>query len=88
MKTQINNAEDAEMPLNIVKNCEELLKRQIKELPEIGSEFQVLYSEKDPLGEKDEVDDESYFIYFVVAEISPKGERNLDRTTIGFDLVF
>lgn len=88
MKIRINNSDAAEMPVDVVKNCEQLLARQMKTIPKIGAPYEVLYSEKDPLGKSDEIDDEAFFIYFTVTEILPQGETDVEKLTIGFDLIF
>ncbi|MBW1872694.1 MAG: hypothetical protein JRJ19_11555, partial [Deltaproteobacteria bacterium] len=60
MKIIVTGAEDAGMPEEMIKNSEKLLEWRIKELPKIGDEVDVLYSEKDPLMESNELDDEAY----------------------------
>jgi hypothetical protein len=88
MKIIINNAEEAEMPAEMIKNCEKLLEWRIEEMPEVGEELEVLYSEKDPLMESEEIDETAYHIYFTVTEIEPADETHPENATFYFDLVF
>jgi hypothetical protein len=88
MKVIVDGADDAGMPDDMIKNCEKLVEWRIKELPKVGDDVDILYSEKDPLMENDEVDDEAYAIYFSVAAIEPPGEKDLDKLTITVVLNF
>jgi hypothetical protein len=88
MKIIINGADDAGMPEEMIKNCEKLVEWRIEELPKVGDDVDILYSEKDPLQESDELDDEAYAIYFSVSKIEPVGEKDLEKVTITLDLNF
>jgi len=88
MKVIVDGADDAGMPEEMIKNCEKLVERQIEELPKLGDDIDILYSEKDPLQESDEVDDQAYATYFSVAAIEPPGENDLDKVTITVVLNF
>ena len=72
----------------MIRNCEKLLVRRIKDIPKEGDEIDILYSEKDPLQENDsgEADDEAYTIYFTVVEIEPSNEKDIEKLTITMEL--
>jgi hypothetical protein len=73
MKIELTNAAEAGMPETMIGHCRELVARRLRQLfpglPEPGADFEILYSEKDPLMEKAEPDDEAYFLYFSVASV-------------------
>jgi len=73
MEIILTNADEAGMPADMQDHCRELINRRIlKEfggLPTAGAEVTILYSEKDPLGQSKEVDDNAYFIYFTVESV-------------------
>ena len=76
MTITLTNVEEAGMPETMAQHCQTLLERRIKkefpgQLPEPGAEVTILYSEKDPLGESSEPDDNAYFIYFTVENVEP-----------------
>lgn len=71
MNITLLNTEDAGMPETTAGHCRILLERRIRKLypealPEPGEEIAILYSEADPLWEREEVDDNAYDIYFTV----------------------
>lgn len=90
MKVIITNAEEAEMPSDIKANCEQLLARRIANvydfLPEAGDEIEILYSEKDPLGDTE--DEEAYFIYFDIVTVKIPDDKNRDKATIMVEVMF
>jgi len=90
MKIIITGAEEAGMEIEMIRNCEKLLELRINELPEIGDEYDILYSEKDPLMEadSDEVDDEAYTINFSVTNVEPTDGQDVANDTITMDLLF
>lgn len=93
MKIVITNFEEAGMPQSVADHCQILLERRIQKefpdgLPEEGSEVTILYSEKDPLGESQEPDDQAYFIYFVVDRILTPEENNSEFATVELSLIF
>lgn len=55
------------MPEEMAANCRILLERRIEKtvngLPEPGAEVTILYSDKDPLMQSEEVDDQSGLFY-------------------------
>ena len=74
MQILITNAAEAEMPEEMQENCQTLLLRRINHLfpdsfPKEGESLTILYSEKDPLLQSEEVDDTAYFIYFDVEKV-------------------
>ena len=79
MKITLTNALEAGMPEEMIENCRQLIERRIQdtmqELPAQGTDVTILYSDKDPLGKTDQVDDTAYFIYFTV-EKAEKGRGN------------
>lgn len=93
MNIQINNAEEAEMPETMVKNCQVLLERRIKKefpdaLPEPETEITILYSDEDPAGEAHEGDDTAYFLYFTVEKVDSEAEGDPDKASIELALMF
>lgn len=88
MKIVITNAAEADMPAEMVRHCEQLLLRRIVDLPAIGDELTVLYSENDPLGESGEIDDSAYFVYFGVSNIETLDVANPVNATIFVELVY
>jgi hypothetical protein len=71
MKVEITQAVEAGMPAEMIKNCEQLLAWRIeKKNPKAGDPIDILYSESDPLMEKEDWGGDSYAIYFTVLEIS------------------
>lgn len=90
MTILIPNATDAGMPEEMIGHCKQLLEWRIEKLyankmPTAGDSLEVLYSEKDPLMESDEVDDTAYFVYFTIAEV--EGDQ-LSSANITIDLVY
>lgn len=89
MQIILTNATEAGMPETMIGHCEQLLAWRIEKLfsslPEAGAELDILYSEKDPLMESEEVDDEAYTIYFTVAEVEGS---NREDGVVKVDLVF
>lgn len=89
MQIILTNAAEAGMPEPMMGHCEQLLTWRIEKLypglPNAGDGLEVLYSEKDPLRESDEVDDEAYLIYFTVAEVEGEDREN---GIVKVDLVF
>ncbi len=77
MEIVLTNAREAGMPEDMMKNCRTLIERRIQEAfagkVEPGADVTILYSEKDPLGTSDAVDDQAYMIYFTVEKVS--GEK-------------
>ena len=73
MEIIITNAEASGMPIEMVEHCKELVTRRIQKefggSPSPGAEVTILYSEKDPFGKTNEVDDNAYFIYFTVQSV-------------------
>ena len=90
MKIIICNAEEAEIPEEMIQNFKKLIQLRIEELPEISDEIDIIYSEKDPLMDKGlwDTDDEAYTIYFSVVDIEPVNEDNLDKVTITVEVNF
>lgn len=88
MKIIISNGEEAEMSAEMIKHCEQLLEWRIDEMPEIGEELEVLYSEKDPLMESNEIDETAYHVYFTVTKIEPVSETDPEKATFYLDLVY
>jgi hypothetical protein len=88
MKIILTNALDAGMPEPMMDHCRILLERRIKktfsEIPGPGDEVTILYSDKDPLGQSNEVDDEAYLIYFVVETMEG---ADLESATLSLSLV-
>lgn len=82
MTINLINVEEAGMPEAMASHCKILLERRIKKefpdaLPEPGAEVTILYSEKDPLWETLESDDNAYFVYFVVENVEAgQGDDN------------
>lgn len=79
MKVILTNAAEAGMPNEMISHCEQLLQWRIAKLhgdglPEEGADIEILYSEKDPLQQSEEVDDEAYMIYFAVSKVAPAAE--------------
>jgi len=73
MKIEITNAEEAGMPAEMIKNCEQLLAWRIEQKkPKSGDPIDILYSESDPLMEKENWGGDAYGIYFTIVELSPK----------------
>lgn len=89
MEIILTNAEEAGMPEEMIGHCSQLLTWRIEKLytglPKAGDELDILYSEKDPLMESEEVDDEAYAIYFTVAEV--QGEDR-ESGVVMIDLIF
>lgn len=89
MNIILTNGLEAGMPEVMIDNCRVLLERRIKktfaEMPEPGTEVTILYSDQDPLGQSDVVDDTAYFIYFVVETAEGK---DLESATVSVSLVF
>ncbi len=89
MEIVLTNAEEAGMPEPMIGHCIQLLTWRIEKLysglPNPGDNLEILYSEKDPLMESGEVDDEAYLIYFTVAEVEGEGR---DNGVVIVDLVF
>ncbi len=77
MKITITNAEEAGMPKDMIENCRQLLERRIRKtmttVPAPGTELEILYSDKDPLGTSGEMDDTAYFIYFTILHYMKNG---------------
>ena len=80
MEIVLTNAEEAGMPEPMIGHCIQLLTWRIEKrypgLPKAGDNLEILYSEKDPLMESEEVDDEAYAIYFTVAEVEGENREN------------
>ena len=80
MEIVLTNAEEAGMPEPMIGHCIQLLTWRIEKLypglPNAGDHLEILYSEKDPLMESEEVDDTAYFIYFTVAEVEGEDRAN------------
>jgi hypothetical protein len=78
MQIILTNASQAGMSDTMQSHCRQLLEWRIRKkftaLPRPGDDVTILYSEKDPLMEKDEVDDRAYFIHFTVAKV--EGSNN------------
>lgn len=92
MKIVLNNAAEAGMPEEMIGHCQQLLQWRIAKLygnalPEAGSNIEVLYSEKDPLQESDEVDDSAYLIYFTVSNVVSVDGANMEDMVF-LDLMF
>lgn len=89
MQIILTNAEEAGMPETMISHCEQLLGWRIEKLypnlPKAGDSIEVLYSEKDPLMESDEVDDQAYFVYFTIAEVEGS---NREDGVVKVDLIF
>lgn len=89
MQIILTNAAEAGMPEEMIGHCEQLLAWRIEklypDLPNAGDELDVLYSEKDPLMESEEVDDQAYAVYFTVAEVEG---NNREDAVVKVDLVF
>lgn len=89
MQIILTNAEEAGMPETMIGHCEQLLGWRIEKLypnlPTAGDSIEVLYSEKDPLMEGDEVDDQAYFVYFTIAEVEGS---NREDGVVKVDLIF
>ncbi len=90
MEVIIKNAEEAELPLEMIENLKKLLQLRIEELPKEGTEIDILYSEKDPLMDKGlwDTDNEAYNIYFSIIHVVPSNEENLDKISITVELNF
>ena len=78
MNIILTNAAEAGMPEDMIANCKTLIERRIQKkfggTPTPGADVTILYSEKDPLGTTNEVDDHAYDIYFTVESVeAPKG---------------
>ena len=88
MKVELTNATELGMPEDMIGHCKQLLERRIRKImttvPATGTEMEILYSDKDPLGTSDEVDDQAYFIYFTIE--SAMGDT-LDNAVITAQLV-
>lgn len=84
MKIEIANAVELGMPEDMMANCKQLLEWRIQKImttiPEPGTNLEVLYSEKDPLGDSDVVDDEAYFVYFTIEAASGSSLENAEIT--------
>jgi hypothetical protein len=90
MTILIPNAMEAGMPEVMIGHCKQLLEWRLEKLyankmPVAGDGLEVLYSEKDPLMESDEVDDNAYFIYFTISAV--EGDQ-LSSANITIDLVY
>ncbi|MDX2070973.1 MAG: hypothetical protein SFV55_21265 [Haliscomenobacter sp.] len=89
MEIVLTNAEEAGMPEEMIGHCMQLLTWRIEKLypglPKAGDDLDILYSEKDPLMESEEVDDEAYAIYFTVAEVQGEDREN---GVVMVDLIF
>ena len=80
MKITITNALEADMPEEMIANCEYLLARRIQKNhpnPSEGEPVDILYSESDPRMEKEDWGADAYGIYFTIAEVG-KDEIKLD----------
>ncbi|MDX1913857.1 MAG: hypothetical protein SFV22_20335 [Saprospiraceae bacterium] len=80
MEILLINAEEAGMPEPMINHCTQLLSRRIEKLypglPKAGDSLEILYSEKDPLMETGELDDQAYLIYFSVAAVDGSDREN------------
>lgn len=89
MEIVLTNVEEAGMPEPMIGHCIQLLTWRIEKLypalPNAGDNLEILYSEKDPLMESDEIDDEAYAIYFTVAEVEGEDREN---GVVKVDLMF
>lgn len=92
MKIVLINAEEAGMPEEMQGHCLQLLEWRIKkvfsEVPEPGAEVDILYSEKDPLMESEEVDENAYSIYFTVENVELEDGADFDQATVELSLAF
>jgi hypothetical protein len=89
MQVKIINADQAGMPNDMIANCEILLAKRFKKLGSIEPEIDILYSEKDPLREKEPWGEDAYAIYFKTAKITPHEERSPEKATlVEIELVF
>jgi hypothetical protein len=90
MEIIITETEESGMPEEMINNMTKLLQQRFKEIPKIGEEIDILYSEKDPLMDKGlwDKDDEAYMVYFSVVGIDPLNEGDLDKITITVELIF
>lgn len=89
MQIILTNAAEAGMPEPMIGHCIQLLNWRIEKrypgLPNAGDELEVLYSEKDPLMEGNEVDEQAYLVYFTVAEVEGEDREN---GVVKVDLMF
>lgn len=90
MNIIITNFEEAGMPPEMAENCRQLLQWRIEDeydfLPDEGDDVTILYSEKDPLQETDEMDDHAYFIYFGVAKVEAPDATDRSKATVYLEL--
>ena len=73
MEIILTHAREAGMPEEMIGHCQTLIQRRIekhfKGQVEAGADVTILYSEKDPLGTSEQVDDNAYMIYFTVEKV-------------------
>jgi hypothetical protein len=73
MEIIMMNAREAGMPEEMISHCQTLIGRRIEKKfngkVDAGADVTILYSEKDPLGTSDQVDDHAYDIYFTVEKV-------------------
>lgn len=74
MEIVLTNALEMGMPEEMANHCRTLIQRRVMEKfdgkVKPGDDVTILYSEKDPLGESEEVDDTAYMIYFTVEAVT------------------
>lgn len=67
------NAREAGMPEEMIGYFTTLISRRIENKfggkADPGADVTILYSDKDPLGTSDQVDDQAYMIYFTVEKV-------------------